>query len=56
MTNSSRSSVYVNSRIVFLLAVNVQIEVTGKNNRLVHLYLAFGIAISEKLEQDRNTQ
>jgi len=34
-----------------LLAINVQSEIIGKNNLLVHLYLVFGIAISWKLEQ-----
>jgi len=56
MTNSSRSSVYVNSHIDFLLAINVQSEIIDKNNWLVHLYLAFGIAFLGSLNRDRNAQ
>ena len=51
MTNSSRSSVYANGRIDFLQAVNVQSKIIGKNNWLVHLYLAFCTVNSWKLEQ-----
>jgi len=34
-----------------LLVINVLSEIIGKNIQLVHLHLAFGMAISYKLEQ-----
>ena len=49
MTNSNRSQVYVNGHIDFLLVTNVQSEIIGKNNRLVHLN--FGVWHSDVLEQ-----
>ena len=45
---------YVNGRIDFLLAINVQSEIFGK--KIIGFYLVFGIAISRKLQQDKNTQ
>ena len=42
---------YLSGCIDFLLAISVQSEIIGKNSQLVHLYLAFIMAISLKLEQ-----
>jgi len=46
MSSTSRSWVYVNGHIDFLPAINVQSEIIGNNNWLVHLHSALGMAIS----------
>jgi len=56
MTNSSRSSVYVNGCIDFLLAINVQSEIFGKKITRSYINMTFCIAISWKLQQDKNTK
>jgi len=51
MVSRSRSSVYVNSRIDFLLAVNVQSEIIGKNN-----WIVFGVQHGDFLQVETNIE